>query len=147
MGEDQLEKARQDCILKMVEVLSTFQRIEKSVKDDINQKFDLIRQYVNGRTPFSYKLNKALPLGSLVEYLEKLSDDKGLILSLRKMGRDRNTIAHEKFLVISESKDLEEINQTMQWLNELHESLIAWYIAHSTDRIKTMTKSLADHND
>ncbi len=36
MNEEQLDTSKQDCILKMVEVLSSFQRIERSLKDDIN---------------------------------------------------------------------------------------------------------------
>ncbi|WP_219628377.1 hypothetical protein, partial [Vibrio parahaemolyticus] len=147
MNEEQLETSKQDCILKMVEVLSSFQRIERSLKDDINLKYDLIRQYVDGRTPFHHRIEKSLPLGGLVEHLERLSDDKDLIASLRKMAKYRNEIAHERFLLVSESRDIEDINRTYKWLTGLDNELTEWFINHSTDRIKTMHKSVITHVD
>ncbi|CCO46328.1 hypothetical protein VIBNISOn1_1740005 [Vibrio nigripulchritudo SOn1] len=147
MNEEQVEKSKQDCILKMVEVLSTFQQIERSLKDDINLKYDLIRQYLDGRAPFHHKIEKSLPLGGLVEHLERLLDDKDLIASLRRMAKYRNEIAHEKFLIVSESQDIEEINRTHKWLNGLHNELGTWFVSHSADRIETMHKSVKCHFD
>lgn len=114
---EQIEKFRHTTL----EILSSFQVLEFSLKAYIARSYKIIKHKLNEEIPFEYSYNdiKNSPLENLLNIFAKLNNNQELIKKLNKLRNKRNFIAHQA-LLLTEDIFLELLNEDF---GEHHENL------------------------
>jgi len=82
--------------LRVAKALSGCQLVEQKLKIYITEAFDLVRKKLEGEFPFNLSGEdfENAPLERLIATFSNLSDDKTLVVDLRKFKDERNYLSH-----------------------------------------------------